>query len=139
VAGEAGTDVPTGLGWATALASVVVTPAGATPPAVAGIAPPGVRAARTVVRVGGSVRLAYRALDDGDSVRAVVTVQNAQKTFVYRTTTRRGGVRANQRYFVLWPAKHAVGRFTFCVSSVSVSGLQSPESCATITVPRAGP
>jgi hypothetical protein len=25
------------------------------------------------------------------------------------------------------------------VSSVSVSGLQSPESCATITVPRAGP
>jgi len=138
VAGEAGTDIPSGLGWTTALASVVVTAAGETPPAVAGVAPPGVRAARTFARVGGSVRLAYRALDDGDSVRTIATVENAKQKLVFRTATPRGAFRANQRYFVLWPAKKASGKFTFCVASVSVSGLQSPQSCATITLPRAG-
>jgi hypothetical protein len=139
VAGEAGTDVPSGPGWTTAVASVVVTAAGGTPPAVAGVAPPGVRAARTVTRVGRSVRLAYRALDDGQDVRTVVTVRNARSAVVYHMTTPRETLRAEQRYTVLWPAGKAAGTYGFCVTTRSVSGMESPESCATIKVPRAAP
>jgi hypothetical protein len=137
VAGEAGTDIPSGPGWTTAIASVVLTAEGSTPPAVAGVAPPGVRAARTVTRVGRAVRLAYRALDDGQAVRTVVTVRNAQSAVVYHATTPRETLHAEQRYTVLWPAGKAAGSYRFCVSTRSVSGLESPESCATIRVPRA--
>jgi hypothetical protein len=139
VAGEAGTDVPSGPGWTTAVASVVVTAAGSVPPAVAGVAPPGVRAVRTVTRVGRSVRLAYRALDDGQAVRTVVTVRDAKSAVVYHVTTPRETLHAEQRYTVLWPAGKANGTFRFCVTTRSVSGVESPESCATITGPRAAP
>jgi hypothetical protein len=116
-----------------------VTAAGGTPPAVAGVAPPGVRAARTVTRVGRSVRLAYRALDDGQDVRTVVTVRNASSTVVYHVTTPRGTLHAEQRYTVLWPAGSAATAYGFCVITRSVSGMESPESCATIKDPRAAP
>ncbi len=134
VGGETGTDLASGRGWATALASVVVTGAGSIPPAVAGSAPPGVRAVGSVERVGSSVRLAYRALDDGSAVRAVVVVRNAQKAVVYRTSTSRVTLHAEQRYVVLWPAKNARGRFSYCVNTVSLSGDASPQSCVAITV-----
>jgi hypothetical protein len=94
---------------------------------------------RTVTRVGRSVRLAYRALDDGQAVRTVVTVRNAESAVVYHVTTPRETLHAEQRYTVLWPAGKANGTFRFCVTTRSVSGVESPESCATITVPRAAP
>lgn len=134
VGGEAGTDVPSGSGWATTVASVVVTPAGATPPAVAGTAPPGVRAAAVVVHAGTPARLAYRALDDGTSVRTLVVVRNAKQAIVYQASTARKTLRAEQRYSVLWPAKKVRGKFTFCVRTVSTTGMQSPESCAPVTI-----
>ena len=109
VGGEAGTDVPSGSGWATTVASVVVTAAGATPPAVAGTAPPGVRAVAVVARAGSPVHLAYRALDDGNAVRTLVVVQNAKKAIVYRASTARKTLRSDQRYFMLWPAKKVRG------------------------------
>ena len=134
VGGEAGTDVPAGRGWATTVAAVVVSAGGVAPPSVSGITPPGVRAVAAVVRVGRSVRLAYRALEDGAAVRTVIVVQNAKKAVVYRTSTTRGTLDAERRYFVLWPAKSARGKFTFCVNTVSATGLQSPQSCASITL-----
>jgi hypothetical protein len=133
VAGEAGTDAPGGVGWATAVASVVVTAAGAQPPAVAGAPPPGVRAVGRVVRVGDKVRLVYRALDDGDKVRAVVTFSRGAST-VYQVSTRRQTLRADQQYSVLWAAKKQRGPFTYCVTAVSLTGLSSPPSCVPITV-----
>jgi hypothetical protein len=134
VGGEAGTDVPSGTGWATTVASVVVTPAGATPPAVAGSAPPGVRAVAVVVRAGTPARLAYRALDDGTSVRTLVVVRNAKQAIVYQASTARKTLHADQRYSMLWPAKKARGKFRFCVMTVSTTGIQSPPSCAPVTV-----
>jgi hypothetical protein len=134
VGGEAGVEVSNRAGWSTDVASVVVTPAGATPPAVAGIVPPRVRALGAAVRKGSAVTLSYRALGDSDAVQAIVTVQNAKHAFVYRTTTRRAAVRAMQRYDVLWPAKKSRGSFTFCVQAQSITGLQSPRSCAAIRV-----
>ena len=134
VGGEAGTDVPAGSGWATTVAAVVVTAAGATPPAVAGTAPPGVRAVAVVARAGGPVHLAYRALDDGNAVRTVVVVQNAKKAVVYRASTARKTLHSDQRYFMLWPAKKVRGTFTFCVNTVSTTGMQSPPSCARVTI-----
>jgi hypothetical protein len=134
VGGEAGTDVPSGSGWATTVASVVVTPVGATPPAVAGTAPPGVRAIALVVHAGDPIRLAYRALDDGTRVRTIVVVQNAKKAVVYRGSTARKTLHAEERYSMLWPAKKARGTFTFCVNTVSTTGMQSPASCARVTI-----
>src|SRR5919197_1100109 len=134
VGGEAGTDAPPGVGWSTTVAAAVVTQAGGTPPVSADLGPPDVRALATAARAGGSVTLAYRALGDGDAIRAVVSVRNATKALVYRTTTRAATLRADRRYTVVWPAKKARGAFTFCVHAVSVSGLRSRESCAAITV-----
>ena len=134
VGGEAGTDAPPGVGWSTTVAAAVVTQAGGTPPVSADLGPPDVRALATAARAGGSVTLAYRALGDGDAIRAVVSVRNATKALVYRTTTRATALRADRRYTVVWPAKKARGAFTFCVHAVSVSGLRSRESCAAITV-----
>jgi hypothetical protein len=134
VGGEAGTDVPSGSGWATSVASVVVTPAGVTPPAVSGSAPPGVRAVGVVVRAGSPVHLTYRALDDGTAVRTLVVVRNAKKTIVYQASTTRKTLHSDQRYSVVWPAKKARGTFTFCVNTVSTTGVQSPPSCASVTL-----
>jgi hypothetical protein len=134
VGGESGTDVPSGSGWATTVASVVVTAAGAAPPAVAGQTPPGVRAVAAAARAGSPVHLAYRPLDDGTLVRTLVVVQNAKKAIVYRASTARQTLRVDQRYSVLWPAKNALGTFTFCVSTISTTGVRSPPSCARITI-----
>jgi len=134
IGGEAGTDVPSGSGWATTVASVVVTGAGAIPPTVAGTAPPGVRAIAVLARIGGPVRLAYRALDDGNAVRTRVVVQNAKKAVVYRASTVRRTLRFDQRYVMVWPAKKVRGTFTFCVNTVSTTGMESPPSCARVTI-----
>ena len=76
VAGEAGTDVPGGDGWATTVASVAITAAGTTPPPVLGAKPPAVRAVHTTGKAGKAVRLVFRSLDEGAAVRTVVTVQS---------------------------------------------------------------
>jgi hypothetical protein len=132
VGGEAGSDLTSGRGWSTNVASVVVTPAGVTPPVIAGTAPPGVRAISTAVRVGTSVRLAYRAIDDGAGIRTVVSVQNTRNRTVFRTTTAAATLHANERYVVLWPAKGLRGTFRYCINSVSRSGIESPPSCVKI-------
>jgi hypothetical protein len=134
VGGEAGTDVPSGSGWATTVASVVVTPAGLTPPAVAGAGPPGVRAVAVVVHAGNPVRLAYRALDDGTSVRTLLVVRNGKNAIVYRASTARKTLHFEQRYSMVWPTKKTHGTFTFCVNTVSTTGMQSPSSCARVTI-----
>jgi hypothetical protein len=134
VAGEAGTDVIGGRGWTTALASVAVTGAGAAPPATVVAPPPGVRALPAAPRSGGRVRLAYRALDDGTSIRSIVTVGRRQSV-VFRTTTAPATLHADQFYYVYWrPAARLRGAFTFCVRSISAGGAQSPQSCAAITL-----
>lgn len=134
VAGEAGTDALSGRGWATAIASVSVTGAGVMPPAIVTAAPPGVRAVSPAPRIGGRVRLAYRALDDGTAIRSIVTVRRRQSV-LFRATTAAATLRSGQFYYVFWqPAKKLRGAFTFCVRSVSSGGTQSPQSCATITL-----
>jgi hypothetical protein len=135
VGGEAGTDVLKRAGWSTDVASVVVTPAGSTPPAVAELAPPGVHALGAEVWKGGTVRLAYRALEDGDGVQTLVTVRNAKRDVVFSTITTKATLHAMQRYAVLWLAGKAHGAFRFCVKTQSITGLQSPESCAAIRLP----
>jgi hypothetical protein len=87
-----------------------------------------------VVHAGSPVRLAYRALDDGTAVRTLVVVQNAQKAIVYRGSTARKTLRFDQRYSMLWPTKRTHGTFTFCVNTVSTTGMQSPPSCARVTI-----
>jgi len=134
VGGEVGADIPKRDGWSTNLASVVVTPAGALPPVVADLAPPGVRALGGTVRKGSAVQLGYRALDDGDAVQTLVTVRNAKRAVVFHTITPKAALRSMRRYVVLWPAKKARGGFRFCVKAQSITGLRSPESCATITI-----
>jgi hypothetical protein len=133
VGGEMGSDIPSGRGWATALAAVVVTGAGSIPPEIAGNAPPGVRASSAVRRVGATVRLEYLALDEGSAVRTVVVVRNAKKV-VFRHSTPRETLHEQKRYAVAWPAGKARGRFGYCVNTVSISGVASPQSCVAITV-----
>jgi hypothetical protein len=135
VAGEVGPDVKGGRGWATAVASVAVTAAGATPPAVLGAAPPGVRAVQATSRVGRAVRLAYRSLEEGVGIRASVTVRSPQK-LVFQRTTAPATLRSDQLYYVLWrPAGKVRGPYRYCVHTVSARGTVSPDSCATITLP----
>jgi len=134
VAGEAGTDAPGGRGWASAVASVSVTGAGATPPVAVAAAPPGVQALSVATRMAGRVRLAYRALDDGTAIHSLVTVRRRQ-TVLFRAATATATLQAGQFYYVFWrPARKLRGPFTFCVRSVSSSGTQSPQSCARITL-----
>ena len=134
VAGAAGTDVRGGRGWTTALASVAVTGTGVLPPVTLTAPPPGVRALSATARLGGRIRLAYRALDDGSAIRSIVTVRRRQSV-VFRATTAPATLRSDQFYYVFWrPAKRLRGPFTFCVRSVSAGGVQSPESCAAITL-----
>jgi hypothetical protein len=116
------------------VASVQLTAVGAAPPKVVGKTPPGMRAQRISARAGSTVRLPYQVLDDGADVREQVTVSSASRV-VFRGTTARGIVHAEQIYFVLWrPAKKLRGRFTWCVRSLSADGIQSPRSCATVTL-----
>jgi hypothetical protein len=137
VAGEVGSDVASGHGWVTTIASVVVTPAGGTPPVAIAQAPPGVRAVAAVDRVGRSVQLGYRSLDDGADVRTVVTVreQTSGKQLVFNRTTAAGDLHAGRVYYVHWlPAKRLRGAFAYCVRTLATDGSTSPSSCATITL-----
>jgi hypothetical protein len=134
VAGEYGVDVEGVRGWSTSVAAVEVTSAGVTPPAVSGPPPPGVRARPVTGRVGGAVRLAYTALDDGSAIRERLVV-TARGTVVFRATTTAGKLTAEQSYFVLWhPAKRFQGTFRWCVRSVAANGTQSPQSCSTVAL-----
>ncbi len=134
VAGEAGTDVAGGRGWATTVASVAVTAAGASPPPVLGTAPPAVRAVHLAARAGTSVRLVYRSLDDGSGVRTVVTVRS-KKAVVFNATTPKSSLHAGKLYYVSWrPAKKLHGTLSYCVNSISSSGAPSPQSCTTVTL-----
>jgi hypothetical protein len=134
VAGEHGVDVEGVRGWSTSVAAVEVTSAGVQPPAVNGSPPPGLKARASAGRVGGAVRLAYTALDDGAAIRRRVVV-SASGTVVFKATTTAGKLKAQQTYFVLWhPAKRLHGTLTWCVRSVSAAGTSSPESCSVVTL-----
>ena len=134
VAGEAGTEIVGGRGWATVVASVSVTPAGAPPPPVLGIAPTGVRAVHVVARAGTSVRLVYRALNDGNGVRTVVLVRSPSRV-VFTATTPKSTLRAGKLYAVPWrPAKKLRGTFSYCAHSISSTGAPSLPSCSTVTL-----
>jgi len=104
-----------------------------TPPATNGSVPPRLKARVVVGRVGATVRLAYRALDDGAGVREKVSV-SAKKTVVFRTTTGAGQLHAGQLYYVLWRPKKQHGRFIWCVTSVAADATRSPQSCSTVTL-----
>ena len=134
VAGEAGTAVVGGGGWATVVASVSVTPAGGTPPTVLGVAPAAVRAVRVVARGGRTVRLLYRALGDGNDVRTTVLVRSPARV-VFTTTTSKSTVLAGGLYAVSWrPAKKLRGTFSYCAHSISSTGTPSAASCSTVTL-----
>ena len=134
VAGEAGTDVAGGRGWATTVASVAITVPGAAPPPVLGGTPPAVRAVHAKGRVGKVVRLAFRSLDDASGVRTVVTVRS-KGAVVFKLTTAKASLHAGQLYFVVWrPVKKLHGTLPYCVHSVSASGAPSPQSCSTVTL-----
>jgi hypothetical protein len=134
VAGEAGTDVPGGDGWATTVASVAITAAGATPPPVLGAIPPAVRALHTTGKAGKAVRLVFRSLDEGAAVRSVVTVQS-NGSVVFRATSRKVPLHAGKLYSVPWrPAKKLRGTLQYCVHSMLPSGAPSAESCSTVTL-----
>jgi hypothetical protein len=134
VAGEAGTDVPGGDGWATTVASVAITASGATPPPVLGASPPAVRAVHINGRSGKSVRLMFRSLEDGAAVRTVVTVRS-KGAVVFTLTTAKASLHAGQVYVVLWhPAKKLRGTLPYCVHSISATGAPSTQSCSTVTL-----
>ncbi len=134
VAGEAGTEVAGARGWATTVASVAITAAGAPPPPVLTAAPPAVRAVHVAARAGTSVRLVYRSLADGSGVRTVVIVRT-KKAVVFTTTTPKAALHAGKLYFVSWrPAKKLHGTLSYCVHSVSSGGAPSPQSCTTVTL-----
>jgi hypothetical protein len=134
VAGEAGTSVVGGRGWATVVASVSVTQAGETPRPVLGAAPTGVRAVHVVARGGATVRLVYRALTDGAGMRTVILVRSPARV-VFTTTTAVTTLRAGQLYTVPWlPPKKLRGTFSYCAHSISSTGAPSPQSCSTVTL-----
>jgi hypothetical protein len=134
VAGEHGVDVEGVRGWSTTVAAVEVTSAGVAPPAVSGSPLPGLRARASAGRAGGTVRLAYTALDNGSAIRQRVVVR-ASGAVVFKATTTAGRLKAEQTYFVLWhPAKRLHGALTWCVRSVSPVGTESPQSCSIVTL-----
>jgi hypothetical protein len=134
VAGEAGTDLSGGVGWDTTVASVAITPAGASPPPVLGDAAPAVRAVHTNGRAGKSVRLVFRSLDDGADVRTVVTVRS-NSSVIFNLTTPKGSLHAGRLYFVAWrPAEKLHGNLSYCVHSIAASGMLSAQSCSTVTL-----
>jgi hypothetical protein len=134
VAGEHGVDVEGVRGWSTSVAAVQVTSAGAQPPTVSRILPPGVRARHAAGRIGRAVRLSYTALDDGSAVRQRLVVTASGGT-VFKATTTAGELQAERSYYVLWhPARRLHGTFPWCVRSISADGTQSPQSCSTVTL-----
>lgn len=135
IAGEVGSDVASGRGWVTTVASVAVTSAGGTPPAAAAQAPPGVQAVSAVERAGKAVQLGYRSLDDGADVRTMVTVRTSGKRLVFQRTTPAADLHAGRLYHVPWlPTKRLRGAFAYCVRTVATDGSTSPSSCTTITL-----
>jgi hypothetical protein len=134
VAGEAGTDVAGGRGWATTVGSVAVTAAGAPLPQVIDALPPPLRAVHTTGRAGEPVRLVFRSLGDAPAMRSVVTVRSKGRV-VFTSTTAKASLHAGQLYFVLWrPAKKLRGTLPYCVYSTSPLGALSPQSCSTVTL-----
>ena len=120
-------------GWASAVASVQVTPAGAMPPAVHVAAPPRVQAQAVTARAGSAVRLAFTTLDDADNVSSSVTVTAKPKKVVFQTATAVATVHASQVHAVFWrPGKKLRGSFVFCVQATAFNGAASPKSCATV-------
>lgn len=134
VAGEAGTDILGGRGWATVVSAVSITAAGVTPPPVLAVAAPAVRAVHAAAHRGASVRLVYRALADGIGVRTVVVVRAKSRVILTKTTARQT-VHEGALYEVAWrPAKTLHGTFSYCVHSISASGSPSAQSCSTVTL-----
>jgi len=135
VVGETAPATAAVTGWATAVASVQVTPAGVTPPTVDGSAPPRVRARATTARAGSAVRLTFTTLDEGENVSSDVTVTAGRKTIVFHTATAVATVHAGQVHAVLWRSVRTLrGAFAFCVNSTALNGAVSPKSCATVTL-----
>ena len=133
VVGETAPAAATDEGWASAVASVQVTPAGATPPAVHVEAPPRVQAQAVTARAGSAVRLAFTTLDDADNVSSRVTVTAKPKKVVFQTATAVAAVHASQVQAVVWrPGKKLRGPFVFCVQATAFNGAASPKSCATV-------
>jgi hypothetical protein len=134
VAGEAGTDVAGGRGWATTVASVAVTAPGAPLPPVIDVIPPPMRAVHATGRAGKAIRLVFRALGDAAGVRSVVTVR-FRGAAVFNSTTARTSLHSGQLYSVLWrPRKKLHGTLPYCVYSLSPSGAPSAQSCSTVTL-----
>jgi hypothetical protein len=134
VAGQAGTDVPGGAGWATTVASVAITPSGAAPPPVLEASAPAVRAVHATGRAGKPLRLVFRSLEDGVGVRAVLIVRSKGR-IVFHLTTAKASLHAGQVYFVPWrPARKLRGNLPFCVHSISSSGALSVQNCSTVTL-----
>jgi hypothetical protein len=134
VAGETGSEIAGGRGWATTVASVAITAAGAPVPQVIDAMPPAMRAVHTTGRAGKSVRLVFRSLGDGVGVRTVVTVQS-KGSVVFSVTTPQRSLHVGQLYFVPWrPAKKLHGNLSYCVHSISPSGAPSAQSCSTVTL-----
>ena len=133
VVGETAPAAATDEGWASAVASVQVTPVGATPPAVHVDMPPRVQAQAVTARAGSAVRLAFTTLDDADNVSSSVTVTAKPKKIVFQTATAVATVHASQVHAVVWrPAKKLRGSFAFCVQSTAFNGTASQKSCATV-------
>jgi len=134
VAGEAGTDVTGGRGWATTVASVAITAPGAALPPVIDVVPPAMRAVHGTGRAGKAVRLVFRSLGDAAGVRSVVTVRSKGRV-VFNSTTTTTSLHSGQLYSVLWrPGKKLRGTLPYCVYSISPSGSPSAQSCSTVTL-----
>ncbi|HYA09068.1 MAG TPA: hypothetical protein VEG24_05720, partial [Gaiellaceae bacterium] len=135
VVGETAPAAATADGWASAVASVQVTPAGATPPTVHGVTPPRVQARGAAVRAGSAVRLSFATLDEGENVSSDVTVTAKRRKVVFETATAVAAAHAGQVHTVLWrPAKTLRGSFVFCVRSTALNGAASQRSCAPVTL-----
>jgi hypothetical protein len=134
VAGEAGTDIVGGRGWATTVASVAITAPGAPLPPVIDVAPPPMRAVHATGRAGNAIRLVFRALGDAAGVRSVVTVRS-KSGVVFKSTTATASLHSGRLYSVLWrPGKKLRGTLPYCVYSLSPSGAPSAQSCSTVTL-----
>jgi len=135
VVGETAPAAATADGWASAVASVQVTPAGATPPTVHGVTPPRVQARGAAVRAGSAVRLSFATLDEGENVSSDVTVTAKRRKVVFETATAVAAAHAGQVHTVLWrQAKTLRGSFVFCVRSTALNGAASQKSCAPVTL-----
>jgi hypothetical protein len=134
VAGEEGSDVAGGRGWATTVASVAITAPGAQLPPVIDVVPPPMRAVHATGRAGKAVRLVFRSLGDAIGVRSVVTVRS-KGAVVFKSTTATTSLHSGQLYSVLWqPRKKLRGTLPYCVYSLSPSGVPSAQSCSTVTL-----